>query len=144
MSDFVCAFVPSICKPTPAVLGTKDEPADLNNLSAAIFTPEVPAKYIGKIMLKPMAYEERLDIIETSMMGAEGGDENTKNMSLISFSKEFARNKLKDFFVSSTLTRVEDNYLFDTLDKLKLDGPASSCIPEMSMAIISGQLSLGK
>jgi hypothetical protein len=96
MSDFVCDFVPSICK--------GEEP-----------------KFKGKICLKPMSYEERLDIIETSLMGAEDGDENKKNMSLISFSKEFARNKLKDFFVSSTLVRVEDNYLFDSLDKLKLD-----------------------
>lgn len=118
MSDFVCNFVPSICKGDDA-------------------------KFKGSISLKPMAYEERLEIIELSMMSAEE-DESKKTMALMSFSKDFAKNKLKEFFVSSSLVRIDDNYLFDSLDKLKLDGPASSCIPEMSMAIISGQLSLGK
>lgn len=119
-----CDFEPSICKSTP----------------------EIPAKFSGKIKLKPLAYEDRLELIEAQSLAQSDAkdDEQKKTMALLSFAKDFARNALPGFFVSSTLTRLEDGYLFDSLEKIKMDGPASSCIPEISAAIVSGDLSLGK
>ena len=119
-----CDFEPTICKSTE----------------------ESPAKYAGKIKLKPLAYEDRLEIIEEQAIAqANAGDDDArKTLALVTFAKEFARDRLPGFFVSSNITRLEDGYVFDSLEKLKLDGPASGCIPEMSSAIISGGLSLGK
>jgi hypothetical protein len=120
-----CNFQPSICK----VSEENPEP-----------------KFTGEIKLKPLAYEDRLEMIEAqSVAHFESGDDDAKkSMAMLRFAKEFARDKLESFFVSSTLTRVSDGYLFDTLEKIKFDGPASTCIPEISAAIISGSLSLGK
>lgn len=118
---YTCDFVPSICK------------------------GESP-KFIGSIKLKPLSYEERLDIIEEQaiIQGEAGDDDGKKALALLKFARMFSREKLKDYFISSSLLRVEDGYAFDSLEKIKMDGPASSVIPEISTALISGELSLGK
>jgi len=133
---FTCDFEPTICKSNAAVEATEDTEA----------VAEVVAKYSGKIKLKPLSYEDRLDLIEQqTIIQAEAGDDDQKKMmALLKFAKDFARHRLADFFVSSTLVRLEDGYAFDSLEKIKYDGPTSNCIPEVSTAIISGELSLGK
>jgi hypothetical protein len=120
-----CNFQPSICK----VSEENPEP-----------------KFSGEIKLKPLAYEDRLEMIESqSLAHFESSDDvEKKSMAMLRFAKEFARDKLESFFISSTLVRLSDGYAFDTLEKIKYDGPASTCIPEISAAIVSGSLSLGK
>lgn len=116
-----CQFEPSICK-------------------------KENAPFRGKIELKPMAYEERLQIMEAQALAiAEAGeDEKLKTMALLKFAITFSRDYLEQYFVSSSIVRVEDGYAFDSLEKIKIDGPASTMIPEITNVLISGELSLGK
>lgn len=116
-----CDFVPSICKGEDA-------------------------KYSGKLVLKPLSYEDRLDLIEAQAqeITEAGEDDGKKAMALLRFAKNFSRNNLADHFVSSTITRIEDGKVFSTLEEIKIDGPVSGIIPEVCSALISGQLSLGK
>lgn len=119
--NFACEFVPTICKASE----------------------ESPAKYSGSITLKPISYDDRLDFMEAQTV-AMSGDESQKMIALLGLAKDFSRNHISKYFVSSSIVRLEDNYVFDSLEKIKMDGPVSACLPEISMALISGQLSLGK
>lgn len=118
-----CEFVPSICKPSG----------------------ETPAKYSGSIRLKPLSYEERMEMIEAQVAAQAAADtDEKKGMALLAFARHFSREKLAEYFVSSSITRLDDCYLFDSIEKIKYDGTVSSVIPEIANALISGELSLGK
>jgi len=132
---FTCDYEPSYCRAIPSVVNED-----------GTVTAEIPATFSGKVKLKTLSYEERLDIMEEQSVNAveAGEDELKKVMAILRFSKEFAKNKLSELFVSSTLVRLEDGYVFDSLEKIKHDGKASTAIPEITAAIVSGSLSLGK
>lgn len=127
--NFTCDFVPAICKPSTELVND--------------VTFEKQAKYSGSITLKPISYDDRLDFMEAQTV-AMSGDESQRMVALLGLAKDFSRNHMGKYFVSSSIVRLEDNYVFDSLEKIKMDGPVSACLPEISMALISGGLSLGK
>lgn len=127
-------IVPTICLDRPAIALH----ADANGVEH----PEVPmrpAAYAGKVVLRALTYEERMDIVDMEI--GEGDTEETVserikkkgNMKMV----RLLAKRLPEFVVSVDIKRLDDGYHFTTLDDLLIDSDMAGTVTELALALVA-------